>query len=85
MTERYYGGRMKIRRKVLDMTYDEWKKLDKEYNLKENLDDATFETTPEEFLEKIGLPCGLSVYYNEAETEFFEQIYSLERRKRDDI
>jgi hypothetical protein len=73
---------MRIRRKVLNMTYSQWTKLDEYFNLKnEKSDDATFETTPSEFLEKIGLPGSLSTYCNDIETEFFKQIYELYRNK----
>lgn len=62
---------------ILNMTGNEWDKLDKVYGKGED-----FETSPHEFLEKIGLPCGLSVYYDTIETDFFEEIYNIWRKQR---
>jgi hypothetical protein len=60
-----------IRRKVLNMTKEMWDRLDETYP------GESFETTAEEFLEKIGLPGALSAYWNSAERMFFEDIYVI--------
>ncbi|CAG0971303.1 MAG: hypothetical protein OIN86_10305 [Candidatus Methanoperedens sp.] len=60
-----------IRRKVLNMPMEMWDKLDKIYP------GESFETSAEEFLEKIGLPGALSAYWNIAERMFFEDIYVI--------
>jgi len=64
-----------IRRSVLDMTGEEWRKLKEIYPSKE------FKTTAENFLDKIGLPGGMTAYYNLSERAFFDEIYDLYRRR----
>ena len=65
------------------MPYKMWVKLDEFYNMKhKKLDEDYFETTPQEFLENVGLPNGLSAYFNDDECVFFNQIYDLERKQR---
>lgn len=64
----------KIRRKVLNMTIDEWDKLNKLHP------GDVFETTPSDFLIHIGLPGGLGSYFNSDERKFFDEIYDLKRR-----
>jgi len=74
---------MKIRRKILNMSYDMWIRLDGFYKIEsDKADEFEFETTPEEFLNNIGLPSSLSAYCNEIENEFFKKIYELERLNR---
>jgi hypothetical protein len=65
---------MKIRRNVLNMSWKMWKKLGDVYGTEDEI-----KTTPEEFLNKVGLPGGSSIYYNEEETRFFEEIYKMAR------
>lgn len=65
-----------VRRKVLNMALDEWQKLKVLYPSGE------FTTTPEIFLDKIGLPGGLSSYFNQDERLFFDAIYDLHHRRR---
>jgi hypothetical protein len=62
----------KIRRKVLNMPASMWDKLDEVYP------GEAFETTPEEFLRKIGLPGVLSAYWNNEERMFFEDLYVIQ-------
>jgi hypothetical protein len=64
-----------IRRKVLNMPMEMWDKLDKIYP------GESFETSAEEFLEKIGLPGALSAYWNDEERRFFEDIYVIENAR----
>jgi|SRR5665811_832374 len=74
--------RFTVRRKVLDMSYEMWKRLDEVYKCGP-ADEATFSTTSEEFLDRVGLPNGLGAYYSPEERDFFEEIYRVERGRRD--
>ena len=62
-----------IRREILNMTGNEWHKLD-------GLDPSgEIEISPRRFLDEIGLPSGMSARYNDDEKEFFRKIYTLAR------
>ena len=64
-----------VRRYVLNMTGEMWLALDKKYP------DDLFLTTPNEFLDAIGLPSGKSACYNQEERIFFDEIYDLWRKR----
>jgi hypothetical protein len=65
----------RIRREVLDMTIEEWGKLDK-LNKSEVIN-----ISPEWFLDHVGLPGGASAKFDEEERKFFDEIYSLWRER----
>ena len=64
-----------IRRFVLLITGEMWLALHEYYS------GDTFLTTPEEFLDTIGLPSGKSACYTPEECEFFAEIYDLWRKR----
>lgn len=64
-----------VRRSVLNMDIDMWRKLGP----------GDFTGTAAEFLTDIGLPGGLSALYSDSEREFFREIYEIARAKPDKI
>ena len=64
-----------VRRSVLDMTGEEWRKLDEIYPSKK------FKTTTGDFLDLVGRPGGKSVRYTLEERLFFDDIHDLYRRR----
>lgn len=62
-----------IRRDILNMPIDMWNKFEVEFGK------MHYRGTAEWFLKNIGLPGSLSAKCNEQETEFFKEIYRLNR------
>lgn len=65
-----------IRKSILDMTSGMWRKSDSIYP------NEILVVSPQEFLEKIGLPSGHSANFNENEKLFFSEIYRMYRETR---
>ncbi len=59
-----------IRREVLNMPLEMWRKLP---------EGETIHVSAEDFLREIGLPGGLSAKFTEQERMFFDDIYALSR------
>lgn len=61
-----------VRREVFNMVFDMW-------NTTFDKDWRSYRGTVEYFLKNIGLPSALTAKCNEEETEFFDEIYKLQR------
>ena len=65
----------KIRKSVLNMPYDSWKKLDNKFTNQE------FETDVKEFIDLLGVVSFGTAITNEEENEFIKTLYEIYNNK----